>query len=285
MKVLGVKVDELTLEDARLKARDFLLSPGQFKIFTPNPEMLVKARKDGYFREVLNAGDMNLCDGFGLWLAMRLKGIRSKEKGAIERVTGVDFMLELCKLAEQQGKSIFLLGSGSSETVRKAVEILKRLFPSLLVAGFDKGSVIEEKPCHCEKELARRRSNPQSSTSQVENHGIATSSRCESGLLAMTGGEAAVINKINSSKPKILFIAFGMGKQEKWIYENLAKMPSVKIALGVGGAFDYIAGVVPRAPLLLRKIGLEWIYRLIKQPKRFGRIFNATFRFMYYLLS
>ena len=85
------------------------------------------------------------------------------------------------------------------------------------------------------------------------------------------------------SEPDILFVAFGMGKQEKWIYENLAKMPSVRIAMGVGGAFDYISGNVSRAPRLLRKFGLEWVYRLFKEPRRIGRIFNATIKFISYV--
>lgn len=68
----------------------------------------------------------------------------------------------------------------------------------------------------------------------------------------------------------ILFVAMGYPKQEKWIYENLPHLP-VKIAMGVGGTFDYIAGVVPRAPHFLRMIGLEWLYRLVRQPWRAKR--------------
>lgn len=68
----------------------------------------------------------------------------------------------------------------------------------------------------------------------------------------------------------ILFVAFGAPKQEFWISENLEKIP-VKIAIGVGGAFDYISGKIPRAPLFLRSIGLEWLFRLIIQPWRMKR--------------
>jgi N-acetylglucosaminyldiphosphoundecaprenol N-acetyl-beta-D-mannosaminyltransferase len=85
--------------------------------------------------------------------------------------------------------------------------------------------------------------------------------------------------------PDVLFVAFGMGKQEKWINENLRKLPSVKIVMGVGGAFDYISGVISRAPLFLRRIGLEWLYRLARQPSRIKRIFNATVVFAYFLIK
>lgn len=68
----------------------------------------------------------------------------------------------------------------------------------------------------------------------------------------------------------ILFVAFGAPKQEMWISKNLNKIP-VKIAIGVGGAFDYISGKTLRAPGFIRNIGLEWLFRLIAQPWRIKR--------------
>lgn len=85
-----------------------------------------------------------------------------------------------------------------------------------------------------------------------------------------------VIEKINLAKPDILLVGLGSPKQEKWIYENLKKMPSVKVAIGVGGAFDFISGHVRRAPKILQKIGLEWLWRLMLQPKRIKRIFKGV---------
>lgn len=77
--------------------------------------------------------------------------------------------------------------------------------------------------------------------------------------------KSSIINPID-----ILFVAFGAPKQEFWISENLEKLP-VKIAVGVGGAFDYISGKTPRAPGFIRNIGLEWLFRLIVQPWRIKR--------------
>ncbi len=68
----------------------------------------------------------------------------------------------------------------------------------------------------------------------------------------------------------ILFVAFGSPKQEIWIAENLSKLP-VKVAIGVGGAFDFISGKVRRAPVFVRKLGLEWLFRLIIEPWRIKR--------------
>lgn len=80
----------------------------------------------------------------------------------------------------------------------------------------------------------------------------------------------------------ILFVAYGYPKQEEWIYENLDSLP-VKAAIGVGGAFDYISGTVPRAPKAFRTIGLEWLFRLIIQPYRWKRQL-ALPRFVFLIL-
>src|SRR3989344_8232888 len=78
----------------------------------------------------------------------------------------------------------------------------------------------------------------------------------------------------------IIFVALGARKQEQWICDNLSRLPSVKIAMAVGGAFDMISGDIPRAPIFLRKIGLEWLWRFALEPKkRWKRVFNAVIVF------
>ncbi|MDD4476806.1 MAG: WecB/TagA/CpsF family glycosyltransferase [Patescibacteria group bacterium] len=239
---LEVKLDDTSKEDATEKVVGFLFGEKQNMIFTPNPEMIVKAQKDLYFKEVLNKGDLNLCDGAGLALATGIK-----------RIPGVDFMMEICKIAEKKNKSVYLLGTGDDKIIKKTADNLIKSFPKLRVVGFDIGPEIEE--------------------SGVNNY-----------ELRIINNDA-IVEKINKVMPDVLFVAFGMGKQEKWINENLRKLPSVKMAMGVGGAFDYISGVIPRAPLFLRRIGLEWLYRMIRQPNRIGRIFNATVVFIFFLIK
>lgn len=90
---------------------------------------------------------------------------------------------------------------------------------------------------------------------------------------------------LRNAQPKILFVALGHPKQEKWIYKNLKNFPSVKVAMGVGGAFDFLSGKVQRAPLLMRNIGLEWLWRLFMEPRRIKRIFTAVIVFPWLLLS
>jgi len=84
-----------------------------------------------------------------------------------------------------------------------------------------------------------------------------------------------IVRRINDSKPHLLLVAYGAPQQDLWIEKYLLKMPSVRLAMGVGGTFDFIAGVQKRAPVFLQRIGLEWLWRLIHEPKRFKRILNA----------
>lgn len=85
---------------------------------------------------------------------------------------------------------------------------------------------------------------------------------------------------INAYSPKIVFVLTGCPYQEKLICHSLGQWPSVRLAVGVGGAFDFITGAIKRAPSGLRQIGLEWLWRLIQQPWRWKRIYNATFVFL-----
>lgn len=83
--------------------------------------------------------------------------------------------------------------------------------------------------------------------------------------------ELKILDRINEVKPDMLFVALGAPKQEKWIYKH-HKLLNVKVAMGVGGSLDVMSGQVKRAPVFFQKIGLEWFYRFLKEPTRFGRI-------------
>lgn len=88
-----------------------------------------------------------------------------------------------------------------------------------------------------------------------------------------------IIKRVNESGSHLLLVAFGAPKQDLWIRKHLNKMPKVRVAMGVGGTFDFIAGRMKRAPSFMRKMGLEWLWRLILEPKRFMRIIRATIVF------
>lgn len=92
-----------------------------------------------------------------------------------------------------------------------------------------------------------------------------------------------LVESINQSGATLLFVALGSPKQELWIREHMDKL-NVKVFQGVGGSFDVFAGKVKRAPLFFRKLGLEWFYRLMKEPKRLKRQLNLP-RFLWRVLK
>jgi N-acetylglucosaminyldiphosphoundecaprenol N-acetyl-beta-D-mannosaminyltransferase len=235
----------------------------KLSIFTPNPEFIVYAEKDRSFAKILKSADVLLPDGSFLVWALELQksskeGIAFWLKGfslAFEvflgrlgekRVTGADFMLDLCFLAAERGLSVFFLGGEEGVAAVAARRIKARTGGKLRVAGVFSGDGSPK--------------GDQETTLAIKK----------------------AAKKEASGTIDILFIAYGMGKQERWIERNLSKIP-VKVAMGVGGSFDYYVKV-PRAPLWFRRHGLEWFYRLLKQPWRVRRQFKL-WRFFYLILA
>ena len=96
---------------------------------------------------------------------------------------------------------------------------------------------------------------------------------CRDGYFEKSGAESdSVVNEIVSSGADVLIVCLGFPAQEKWIKENFSKLENVKLALALGGSVDVWAGRVRRAPKLFIKLGLEWLWRLIRQPSRLGRM-------------
>ncbi len=170
---------------------------------------------------------------------------RSRARGApCERITGVEATRILSELASMHGRRVYLVGGGPG-VAQKAAEKLLALYPGLLIAGAEEGV-------------------PEMVSEDV---------RQDAG--------AGLAERIRAAAPDILLVAFGAPKQELWIERNRYAFPSVKIAMGVGGTFDYLAGTASYAPAWLRKSGLEWLYRLIRQPRRARRIWNAVVVFSF----
>lgn len=85
-----------------------------------------------------------------------------------------------------------------------------------------------------------------------------------------------IVERIARARPRVLFVAYGAPAQELWIDKHLKDLPSVRVAMGVGGAFDFIAGTKRRAPRWMRSAGLEWLWRFAKEPSRWKRMWNAV---------
>ncbi len=97
--------------------------------------------------------------------------------------------------------------------------------------------------------------------------------------------EDDIVRRINDSGARILFVAYGAPAQELWISRVLPRLCTVTVAVGVGGAFDFLAGVRSRAPGWMRRIGLEWLWRLVQEPSRIGRICTAVIVFPFLVLT
>lgn len=82
--------------------------------------------------------------------------------------------------------------------------------------------------------------------------------------------ESDIVARVNAANTQILLVAYGPPKQELWIARNAARL-NATVAMGVGGTFDTLAGIVPRAPQWIRNAGFEWTYRLLREPRRFRR--------------
>ena len=238
VEILGVGIDNLSLQEVLEKINHFLTDKNKHYIVTPNPEFLVVAQKDKNFKEILNYADIACADGIGLIKAAKRLNKR------LQRVTGVDLVWAIAELAAGNNWPIYFLGA-KELIAAKTAEVLQQEFPNLKVAGAESGG-----------EVIDSRSTDQD-----------------------------LLNRINDAKPKIIFIAFGQVKQEKWIFYHLDELLSVKLAIGVGGAFNYISGNAWRAPAILRRLGLEWLFRLILEPSRWPRILNAVVVFPYLILK
>lgn len=247
MKLLGVHIDEITRAEARVALEKPQL------IFTPNPEILLEARKDARFMKALKNGTLMLPDGHGLLLVSSLLRIESKLLRALlfipafllflvwkkpfkkvfpEIIHGSDFMQDVVGWSEKNQKSVFFLG-GKPGVAKKTAEKFQKLYPLLKIAG-----VSSEDP------------------------------------------SAKALEIVKMAKAEVLFVAYGAPKQELWITQFAKDLPDLFHTMGVGGSFDFWSGEIKRAPLIFRKMGLEWVWRLCLQPfVRARRIYNAAVKF------
>ena len=224
MKILGIKIDNLTKKQVFQRIDGFLQDKEQHYIVLPYSNFIVQANRDKYFKQIINQADLSLCDGQGLLLAAKFLNYPLKEQ-----IPGVDLVKEI---ANKYSK-VFLFG-GTRESVEKAA----------IVLGYNIIGTVDG----------------------YENMD-------------------KIVSIVNQVQPEILIVALGMPKQEKWINENLKEMPSVKLAIGVGGSFDFISGKTKRAPRFLQSLGLEWLWRFILQPWRIKRVFNAIIIFPWLVLK
>jgi N-acetylglucosaminyldiphosphoundecaprenol N-acetyl-beta-D-mannosaminyltransferase len=174
--------------------------------------------RDPIYRRILAAADVVYCDGMGIVLAARLAG-----QEIPERMTGADWIQDLCRTAVEHDLSLSFLG-GTEEAVHGAAAALRRRYPGLRILGERGGYDV--------------------------------------------GPEA--IAAINEQRPDILLVGMGVPIQEKWVDRHRAEL-DVPVVWAVGGLFDVVSGGVPRGPRWMTQHGLEWLFRLLVEPRRLGR--------------
>lgn len=136
--VLGVRVDDVTYGEALAFLQEALSERRPSVVTTPNPELVMLARRDRVFRDALGRAALNIPDGIGLLLAARLAGDRLRE-----HVQGTDLVLLLAGSSAAAGQRWFLLG-GEGDVASRAAAVLKRDFPGLQIAGAVPGSPLPE---------------------------------------------------------------------------------------------------------------------------------------------
>ncbi len=127
--ILGVSVQDLTMDAAVRQGMKLLETPGVHRGYTPNPKLLTMAWEDKALRDILNGADLSLPDGVGVLIAARLTG-----KPMTERVAGADYAVQLARAAGERGKRLYLLG-GKPGVARRAGERLVKDCPGLVLAG------------------------------------------------------------------------------------------------------------------------------------------------------
>ncbi len=217
--ILGVSFDALTFSEAAERIDALLLAHAGGSIVTANPEIVLRCREDGAYRDAVNGADLVLADGVGDLYAAKILNTPLPE-----RVTGADIVPELLHRLASRGGSVFLYGARPG-TAERAGERLREQYPCLRIAGTENGYITDE---------------------------------------------SALFETLGRDDPDLLLLGLGAPRQELWMARHRAELPAVMV--GVGGLIDVFAGDIPRAPEAWQKLGLEWLYRLLREPKRITRM-------------
>ncbi|MEO1693105.1 MAG: WecB/TagA/CpsF family glycosyltransferase [Cyanobacteria bacterium J06631_6] len=205
-----------------------------------NVHMLIEARRNPWYKDVLQKADLVTPDGKPLVLMLRRLGIMEQNQ-----VAGMDVFENLCDLAEKAGISVYFLGS-TPEILDKMQRRISEEYPILRVAGM--------------------KSIPFMSVEEVR-----------------TTRDEALVEEVNNSGAGIVFVCLGCPKQEAWMSQYQGSIEGVMI--GVGAVFAMYAGLTPRAPHIIQQAGMEWLYRLIQEPRRLWHRYSSTIPPFLYLAA
>ncbi len=245
-KILNIKISVTRPSEVLNFVKSSLRGRHKFFITTPNPEIIVEAQTNEKLREALGLADLSLPDGIGITIVSKFLSI-----SGVKRIPGREMMFELLKLTNKNKyNKVFLLGS-TPKCVSTSVHKIKKYYPNIKIYG-DSGPRLD------------KNANP---VSKVD-----------------IKLQSDVLDKINKIRPNLLFVAFGAPKQELWVQKHFKNL-KVGGVMVVGGSLDYFAGLAKLPPKWLANLGLEWLWRLINEPKRVKRILNAVIIFPYLVLK
>ncbi|OGE90578.1 MAG: hypothetical protein A3J07_02650 [Candidatus Doudnabacteria bacterium RIFCSPLOWO2_02_FULL_49_13] len=247
--IAGVLVDNITKHEAIEAIDNFVKSGQPHSVVTPYSELIVWALDNSSYRNILNNADLSLPDGVGiLWAA---KYLSSPKVGLWRSLLSIIFDRPYIRSVIQEQIS-------GSRFIYDIAELAEEKNYSLSLVG-GSGNVAAQSAYELKKLFS--------------NLNI---------KLALSGRpfDAKIVEEISRSNSDILLIAYSPPKQEIWLSQNLPDL-NVRVAMGVGGSFDYIAKKHPVAPSWAKSWGLEWFWRLITQPWRLKRIWNAVPMFIW----
>ncbi len=258
VNILGVKIDNLTKQEISERISGFLNDGNFHQVATANPEFILKAQRDDEFKNILNQCDLSVADGFGIKCAFWRFGKHLKA-----RITGIDLAQEILKVASEKNLKIFLAAnSGGLSSWEETAKSIKKTYPDLEINGVN----LDYEECHFGLN--------QESREILNGTDIVF---CNFGAPY----QEKFLNSLKNGTPPHLYEKFSNNSfcNNASNLQNQRCGGKIGLAVGVGGSFDFITGKIKRAPASMRKIGLEWLWRLIQQPRRIKRIFNTVIIF------
>ncbi len=258
VNILGIDILSTNTADLLTGIKEKITHNVKFSILTPNPELVLMANKNSKLREIVNRADFTVPDGIALLSAEKFlnTSINKSDAFYLSRLLSIWFKcFYIYPFDRKKLNGDLSLIKGRELFMRLAKIAPENDWKVFLLGGMDN-----------EAELTAKRLVKENPKLKIE---------CAGGREVNINLSKDIVDKINKFSPDLLFVAFGAPKQEIWIHNNLQKL-KVKGAMAVGGTFRYIAGMSPLPPEWMEKTGLEWLWRLITEPGRLPRIFNAV---------
>lgn len=253
LKILDVKVNTESESEILTAIADYLEKSKPRIIATPNTEIIVSAQSNEQLKDILNKkSSINLPDGVGLLWAANFQKINLPDSRfwAYFKLILLWFwsIITIPFLSAVSGKGSFSRISGSDFVIDLANLAKSKKYRLFLLGG---GITVAE----------RAALKLQTDIPDLRVVGVCSKNPDDS---------EEIVGLIKKSRADILLVAYGSPKQEIWLSKYLGRT-GCKIGIGVGGTFDFLADVQPRAPKWVRSSGLEWFFRLINEPRRIFR--------------